>query len=173
GMSTRMIGGLIMVHGDDDGLRVPPRVAPHQIVVVPMLRDTEEDAAILDYCSALVGALNGQDVFREPVRALLDRRPAKAANKRWGWIKKGAPIVIEVGGRDVAGGNVSVLRRDRLYREDGKLDSRIIAKDDFLAQATTMLEGVQQALFEQAHARLHDNIDRTIASLDDLKSLFA
>jgi prolyl-tRNA synthetase len=58
GMSTRMIGGVIMVHGDDDGLRVPPRVAPHQIVVVPMLRDTEEDAAILDYCSEIVADLS-------------------------------------------------------------------------------------------------------------------
>jgi len=132
GVSTRMIGGLIMVHGDDDGLRVPPRVAPYQIVVVPMLRDTDEDAAILEYCSNLVTELNKQDVFREPVRALLDRRPAKAANKRWSWVKKGAPIVIEVGGRDMAGGNVSVIRRDRLYREDGKLDSQVVAKDDFL-----------------------------------------
>jgi prolyl-tRNA synthetase len=173
GMSTRMIGGLIMVHGDDDGLRVPPRVAPYQIVVVPMLRDTEEDAAILDYCAALVSELNEQDVFREPVRALLDRRPAKAANKRWGWVKKGAPIVIEVGGRDVAGGNVSVLRRDRLYREDGKLDSQIVEKSDFLTQASAMLEGIQQALFADANARLHSNIDKSIASLEDLKALFA
>jgi len=138
-----------------------------------MLRDTEEDAAILDYCAALVSELNGQDVFREPVRALLDRRPAKAANKRWGWVKKGAPIVIEVGGRDVAGGNVSVLRRDRLYREDGKLDSQIVEKSDFLTQATAMLEGIQQALFADANARLHGNIDKSIASLEDLKALFA
>ena len=173
GMSTRMIGGLIMVHGDDDGLRVPPRLAPHQIVVVPMLRDTDEDAAILDYCSDLVAQLNKQDVFREPVRALLDKRPVKAANKRWGWVKKGAPIVIEVGGRDVAGGNVSVLRRDRLYRADGKLDSQIVAKADFLGAATSMLEEVQQALFADAQARLHGAIDKSITSLDALKAYFA
>uniref|UniRef100_UPI0035AF6244 aminoacyl--tRNA ligase-related protein n=1 Tax=Sphingomonas sp. TaxID=28214 RepID=UPI0035AF6244 len=119
GMSTRMIGGLIMTHGDDDGLRVPPRIAPWQVVIVPMLRDQPEDAAIVDYCRALQGELNRLSAFGEPVRAFLDLKPAKAANKRWGWVKKGAPIVIEVGGRDVAGGNVSVLRRDRLYREDG------------------------------------------------------
>ncbi|WP_449472389.1 proline--tRNA ligase [Sphingobium chungangianum] len=173
GMSTRMIGGLIMVHGDDDGLRVPPRLAPYQIVVVPMLRDNDEDAAILDYCADLVAELNKQDVFREPVRALLDKRPAKAANKRWGWVKKGAPIVIEVGGRDVAGGNVSVLRRDRLYREDGKLDSQIVAKGDFLGAATGMLEEIQQALFADAQARLHGNIDKSITSLDALKAYLA
>ncbi len=172
GMSTRMIGGLIMVHGDDDGLRVPPRVAPYQVVVVPMLRDTEEDAAIVDYCTDLVNQLNGLDVFREPVRALLDKRPSKAATKRWGWVKKGAPIVIEVGGRDVAGGNVSVIRRDRLYREDGKLDSQIVAKGDFVAGATAMLEDIQASLFADAKARLDGNIDKSITDLDALKAYF-
>jgi len=153
-------------------LRVPPRVAPHQIVVVPMLRETEEDAAILDYCADLVAELNKRDAFREPVRALLDKRPAKAANKRWGWVKKGAPIVIEVGGRDVAGDNVSVLRRDRLYRADGKLDSQVVAKSDFVAAAAGMLEEIQQALFAEAHARLHGNIDKSITALDALKAHF-
>ena len=172
GVSTRMIGGLIMTHGDDDGLRVPPRVAPYQIVVVPMLRDTEEDAAIVDYCMELIDQLNGLDAFREPVRALLDKRPAKAANKRWGWVKKGAPIVIEVGGRDVAGGNVSVIRRDRLYREDGKLDSRIIAKGDLVATAVTMLEEIQMALFADAKARLDGAIDASITDLNALKAYF-
>ncbi len=173
GMSTRMIGGLIMVHGDDDGLRVPPRVAPYQIVVVPMLRDVPEDAAVLDYCGELVRALGRLDVFREPVRALLDRRAAKAATKRWGWVKKGAPIVIEVGGRDVAGGNVSVIRRDRLYRADGKLDSLVVAKADFVGGAAAMLEEIQAALFAQAHGRLHGAINRDVTSLEALKAHFA
>ncbi|MDX3899506.1 MAG: His/Gly/Thr/Pro-type tRNA ligase C-terminal domain-containing protein [Sphingobium sp.] len=172
GMSTRMIGGLIMVHGDDDGLRVPPRVAPYQIVVVPMLRDTEEDAAILDYCAGIVADLNRLDIFREPVRALLDRRQAKAANKRWGWVKKGAPIIIEVGGRDLAAGNVSVIRRDRLYREDGKLDSAGLARADFLSGAAAMLEDIQNSLFDQAHARLHTNINRDVVTLDALQAHF-
>ena len=173
GMSTRMIGGLIMVHGDDDGLRVPPRVAPYQVVVVPMLRDTDEDAAIVDYCADLVSQLNALDVFREPVRALLDRRAAKAATKRWGWVKKGAPIVIEVGGRDVAGGNVSVIRRDRLYRADGKLDSQIVAKDDFVAGATAMLTEIQASLFADAKSRLDGSIDRSITDIEALKAYFA
>lgn len=173
GMSTRMIGGLIMVHGDDDGLRVPPRVAPYQVVVVPMLRDTDEDAAIVDYCADLVGQLNALDVFREPVRALLDRRAAKAATKRWGWVKKGAPIVIEVGGRDVAGGNVSVIRRDRLYRADGKLDSQIVARDDFVAGATGMLTEIQASLFADAKSRLDGSIDRSISDIEALKAYFA
>ena len=158
GVSTRMVGAVIMVHGDDDGLRVPPAIAPWQVVIVPMLRDQPEDAEIVAYCQALQAALAAQTALREPVRALLDLKPAKAAVKRWGWIKKGAPVVIEVGGRDVAGGNVSVVRRDRLYRHDGKLDSNVVARDVFLADLPAMLEDIQGALHAQARAALHGGI---------------
>ncbi len=172
GVSTRMIGGVIMVHGDDDGLRVPPRVAPWQVVIVPMLRDTPEDEAVLDYCAELQGNLAKLSAFGEPVRALLDRRPAKAATKRWGWVKKGAPIVVEVGPRDMAGGNVSVIRRDRLYREDGKLDSTIGPRDDFVAGVTAALEEIQATLHREARARLEAGVT-PIADFAGLEAHFA
>lgn len=172
GMSTRMIGGVIMVHGDDDGLRVPPRIAPWQIVIVPMLRDTEEDAALVDYCKDLQAQLAKLSALGEPVRVQLDLRPAKAAGKRWGWVKKGAPVVIEVGGRDMAGGQVSVIRRDRLYREDGKLDSVVTAKGDFVSGAAALLEEIQGALHAQAKARLDSKIVRGVDSFDALKAHF-
>ncbi len=94
GMSTRMVGGLIMTHGDDDGLRVPPALAPFQVVILPMLREKPEDAALLDYCEALRAAIAGQGALGEPVRVLLDKRPGKAASKRWDWVRKGAPLII-------------------------------------------------------------------------------
>ena len=158
GMSTRMIGGLIMVHGDDDGLRVPPRIAPWQIVIVPMLRDTPADEALIAYAKDIQSNLAKATALGEPVRALLDLKPAKPATKRWGWVKKGAPIVIEIGGRDMAGGNVSLIRRDRLYREDGKLDSQVITRGDFEADAPQLLADIQAALFAEAKARLTANI---------------
>ncbi|WP_242095254.1 aminoacyl--tRNA ligase-related protein [Sphingomonas sp. CROZ-RG-20F-R02-07] len=158
GMTTRMIGAAIMVHGDDDGMRVPPAIAPWQVVIVPMLRDQPEDEAIVAYCRALQVELAKQSALGEPVRALLDLKPAKAATKRWGWVKKGAPIVIEVGGRDVAGGNVSVIRRDRLYRADGKLDSAVVPRDGFVDGASAMLAAIQQALHAEATARLRAGI---------------
>jgi prolyl-tRNA synthetase len=173
GMSTRMIGGLIMVHGDDDGLRVPPRVAPWQIVIVPMLRDTPEDEALVAYCRELQQQLAALSAFGEPVRAMLDLRPAKAAGKRWGWVKKGAPLVIEVGGRDMAGGNVSVIRRDRLYREDGKLDSQVTPRADFVGNAAALLEAVQTSLHTEARARLEANIHRDITDMAGLQAFFA
>lgn len=172
GMSTRMIGGLIMTHGDDDGLRVPPRVAPHQIVIVPMLRDNDEDAAVLDYCKGVVAALNAQTVFGEPVRALLDARAQKASNKRWAWVKKGAPLIVEVGPRDVAGGNVSVLRRDRLYDQGGKLASEIQPRDTFVGAATAALEDIQSALLAEARARTDGNIAHDVTDFAGLKSFY-
>jgi prolyl-tRNA synthetase len=165
-----MIGGVIMTHGDDDGLRCPPRIAPHQIVIVPMLRDNDEDVAILDYCRDLEAQLKALDAFREPVRVLLDTSGAKAQTKRWGWVKKGAPVIVEVGPRDVAGGNVAVIRRDRLYQENGKLDTAFVAKDDFIADAVAMLEAIQASLYAEAKARLDANISRDVT---DLKAYFS
>ena len=158
GVSTRMIGGVIMVHGDDDGLRVPPKIAPWQVVIVPMLRDKPEDEEVVAYCREFQAALAGQSALGEPVRALLDLKPAKAANKRWGWVKKGAPIIVEVGPRDAAGGNVSVIRRDRLYREDGKLDSAILPRDGFVGDVGATLEAIQASLHEQSREKLRAQI---------------
>ena len=158
GVSTRMIGGIIMVHGDDDGLRCPPLVAPWQVVIVPMLRDAPEDEAVIAYCKALQADLTRQSAFGEPVRALLDLKPAKAATKRWGWVKKGAPVIVEVGGRDVAGGNVSALRRDRLYRPDGKLDSAIVSRGAFVGGVGAMLVDIQTTLHREARAKLDAGI---------------
>ena len=163
GVSTRMIGGVIMVHGDDDGLRCPPAIAPWQVVIVPMLRDQPEDEAIVSYCKGLQAELAKASALGEPVRALLDLKPAKAATKRWGWVKKGAPVIVEVGGRDVAGDNVSVVRRDELYREDGKLDSRVQPRAEFVAGAGALLESIQAAL----HAQSIDNVRANIVPLSD------
>ena len=77
GVSTRLIGGVIMTHGDDDGLRLPPAIAPRQIVVVPMLRDKPEDADVLEFCEALAAQLNRAQAFGEPVRALVDRKTGR------------------------------------------------------------------------------------------------
>jgi len=173
GVSTRMVGAVIMTHGDDDGLRVPPAIAPWQIVIVPMLRDTPEDEAVIAYCRELQAALAVGSALGEPIRALIDLKAAKATVKRWGWVKKGAPVIVEVGGRDVSGGNVSVIRRDRLYRQDGKLDSQVLARDVFVTGAGSMLEDIQRAIHHEARARLEKNIERGVSDYAGLESFFA
>ena len=158
GVSTRLIGGVIMTHGDDDGLRLPPAIAPHQVVIVPMFRDDDSDAALLDYARAVAADLNTSNALGEALRVRVDTGAAKASTKRWGWVKKGAPLIIEIGGRDMAGGNVSVIRRDRLYTPEGKLASAVMARGDFASAAAGLLEDIQVALYAEAKARLDANI---------------
>ena len=173
GTSTRLIGGVIMTHGDDDGLRVPPRIAPWQVVILPMLRDKPEDQALLDYCEKLRSAIAGESALGEKVRVLLDKKPGKAAAKRWDWVRKGAPVIIEVGGRDMENGVVSLLRRDRLWAENGKPDFQSPTVVDCAAGISAMLDDIQSSLFEEARSRREANIVRNIASIDALGEFFA
>ena len=173
GVSTRLVGGMIMTHGDDDGLRVPPKLAPWQVVILPMLREDDGDAALLEYCEGLRAALAGQWTLGEPVRVLLDSKPGKAAAKRWDWVRKGAPVIVEVGGRDMDGGVVSLLRRDRLWGENGKPAFQTPTRDDASQTIPVMLDEIQQALFAEARDRREANITRGVDSMAAMKDFFA
>jgi prolyl-tRNA synthetase len=165
GVSTRLIGGVIMTHGDDDGLRVPPAIAPQQIVIIPMLREAPEDADLIEYCQEIVDmfAKLPLTAFGERIRMLLDVKPGKAAAKRWDWVRKGAPIIVEVGPRDMAEGKVAMLRRDRLWNaENGKPAFQFLSREGFSSQAPSLLEAIQKALYEEACARRDANITRGV-----------
>jgi prolyl-tRNA synthetase len=172
GVSTRMVGGLIMTHGDDDGLRVPPAVAPQQVVILPMLRDNDGDAALLDYCDGLKAAISTQTALDEKVRVLHDSRPGKAAAKRWDWVRKGAPVIIEVGPRDMDAGTVSLLRRDQLWGADGKPAFQTPARETVAQAIGGLLEEIQQRLLAEATERRDANIVRDIDSVDALAAFF-
>ena len=166
GVSTRLIGGVIMTHGDDDGLRMPPKIAPRQIVIVPMLRDKPEDKELLDYCAALEKELKAQGI-----RVLVDAKPIKSAEKRWNWVRRGAPVIVEIGGRDAAGDNVTYMRRDAL-RDGDKIASHTAPQTEFVAGATALLDDIQAKLFAEAKARLDGNIVRGLTSFDALADYF-
>jgi prolyl-tRNA synthetase len=96
---------------------------------------------------------------------LLDIKATKAQTKRWNWVKKGAPIILEIGPRDVADGKAAVIRRDRLYQDSGKLATAFTPRDDFLTNASALLEEIQNNLFAEAKARLDANIARDVSDL--------
>ncbi|MFI4972911.1 MAG: proline--tRNA ligase [Caulobacterales bacterium] len=171
GVTTRMIGGVVMTHGDDDGLRLPPAIAPRQVVIVPMLRDKPEDAEVLAFGEALVKTLTAQTAFGERLRALLDIRNTRSAEKRWDWVRKGAPIIVEVGPRDAAAGQVTFMRRDRL-RDGEKITSHTLDREAFVAAVPGLLTEIQNGLFAEAKARLDDNIRGDIRSFDALADYF-
>ncbi len=171
GVSTRLIGGVIMTHGDDDGLRLPPRIAPKQVVIVPMLREKPEDAELLAYCEALEDELNGVTAFSQPMRVKLDRKPIRSANKRWDWLRRGAPILLEIGPRDMAGNQVTMIRRDRL-RDGDKILSQGLAHAEFVARAPALLSEIQANLFAEAKARLDGNIRSDFKDFDAIAAYF-
>lgn len=168
GMSTRMIGAMIMTHGDDDGLRVPPTVAPQQVVILPIARDAEAAARVLPAADELVAKLKANVAFENVVRAQVDKREMNAGEKRWSWIKKGAPIIVELGPRDLDQGTVMVTKRTDIY---GKAPQSL---DDFAATIVQQLEEVQQTLFDEAKTfrdeRLRDDITDFAAFKDFFES---
>ncbi len=128
-----------------------------------MLREAPEDAELLAYCEGVRAALAGQIALGEKVRVLLDQKPGKAAAKRWDWVRKGAPIIIEVGPRDMAEGKIAVLRRDQLWNAaNGKPAFTYPAHGDFVAEAGAALEAIQTSLYEEARARRDANITRGV-----------
>ncbi|MBU1606570.1 MAG: proline--tRNA ligase, partial [Alphaproteobacteria bacterium] len=174
GVSTRMVGAVIMTHGDDDGLRVPPQIAPWQVVILPMLRDKPEDEALLAYCEELRGMLVGQSAFGEKLRVLLDTKPGKAAAKRWDWVRKGAPVIVEVGGRDMEQGVVSLLRRDGLWdASTGKPAFQNPSREGLGEALPAMLDEIQSRLLAQAQERREANIIRDVTEMAAVEAHFA
>ncbi|MBC7769859.1 MAG: proline--tRNA ligase [Phycisphaerales bacterium] len=171
GVSTRMIGGVIMTHGDDDGLRTPPAIAPRQVVIVPMLRGKPEDADLKAYCAALAAELNKESVFGSAVRAFVDMKDAKPADKRWDWVRRGAPLICEIGPRDAANGQVTFINRNAL-REGEKIKSHTLTRDEFVAQAAGLLETNQAELFAEAKTRLEGAIRSDLVTFADLERYY-
>jgi prolyl-tRNA synthetase len=168
GVSTRLLGAIVMTHADDDGMRMPPRIAPHQIVIVPITRDDGDRAKVMEYCTQLAQALTSQTYIGQPLRVRLDSRDIAGADKKWEWIKKGAPLLLEIGQRDIDGGKVCVTRRDRLA--EGK---RFVARDEFVGAVAAELAVVQQGLFDQALAFQKARTVATIKNANELKEYFS
>lgn len=151
GSSTRMVGGLIMAHGDDAGLRVPPRLAPTQVVVLPVRDDEKVVATATQIADALKAA---------GVRVALDARPGLSFGRRvTDWELKGAPVRVEVGPRDLAVGNVTLARRDT-----GEKITVPLA--EAAGRVPALLDDVQSSLYQQA-LTLRDSRTVDVTSIED------
>lgn len=168
GMSTRMLGALVMAHSDDNGLRVPPRIAPWQIVIVPILRNDSDSTAVIAYCESLKAELLAQNYAGDRIRVKLDQRDISGADKKWDWVKKGAPLVLEIGPRDVEGGKVCVTRRDQL--ESGK---RFATRDEFVAGIVAELTSIQKNMYDQALAYRDARMVTTLKTRAEFDAYFS
>lgn len=157
GTSTRMMGGLFMIHADDDGLVLPPVVAPYQIVIIPIVR--EESADSLNSYAENLGAK-----LRElNLRVLVDTTDMRAPDKMWKWIKRGVPLRVEIGAREMENNTVTITRRDI-----GKESKQTITTDELIANAADIMKTIQVEMYERAlkhrNSQIHD-----VATLADLE----
>ncbi len=145
GMTTRLIGGVVMTHSDDDGLVLPPRIASAHVVIVPILHSDDAKAKVIPFCEKLAHGLKQMKYHGEGVRVIVDTRDMRGGDKNWSWIKKGVPVRVEVGLREVEGGKVSVARRDRGHR-----DTTMMSPDELEHGICGILDDIQKHLLEKA-----------------------
>ncbi|TSC58436.1 MAG: prolyl-tRNA synthetase [Candidatus Peregrinibacteria bacterium Greene0416_19] len=161
GLSTRIIGTVIVVHGDAKGLRLPPMLAPIQMVIVPIYKTDEEKTAVLKIAREI------EAVLKPTVRIKVDDRDEKSPGFKFNeWEVKGVPVRIELGPRDLEKKQVTVVRRDT-----GEKTAMPIASCTPSAMQT-LLAGIQQSLYDQAEEFLKSHT-HTVESYDDLKKIIA
>ena len=167
GVSTRLIGGVIMTHADDEGMVVPPRIAPYQVIFVPVIKKAEDEEKVMAYINEVALELKKQTPFGEKIRIKIDKRNKQAVDKFWEWTRKGAPVICEIGPRDVESQGMMVRERLNIGAKE------IVSKADFVASVSNRLEKIQKELFDRAKARMDQNIRTDISSPEEFKAYFS
>ncbi|KAF0094096.1 MAG: prolyl-tRNA synthetase [Puniceicoccaceae bacterium 5H] len=164
GVSTRLVGGLVMTHSDDDGLIAPPRLAPLHVVILPVLIKEESRAEVLEYCHKLREELRNVWWHDQKLDVHIDDRDLRGGDKMWQWVKKGVPLRVEVGPRDIAKDSLFVGRRDT--GEKGP-----VPRAEFVATIGERLDEIQQNLLNRARA-FRDEHTHVINSEQDFYDFF-
>lgn len=165
GVSTRLIGGLIMIHGDDDGLILPPRIASAHVVLLPIIRKPEDKEKVMTYVNNLAAELRDVPFHSKRIEVEIDDRDIGGA-RGWDWIKKGIPIRVEIGPRDIEANSVFVARRDKSHKE--KMSFK---RDAFIKQIPDILNEIQKNLFDRASAFTNEHTV-AIDDKDEFTSFF-
>jgi prolyl-tRNA synthetase len=166
GMTTRMIGTLIMTHADDDGLVLPPRIAPTHVVILPITPKEETRGPVLEAADKLAAQLRALQYSGKPIEVEVDRRDLGGGVKNWEWIKKGVPLRVELGPRDLESGKVAVSRRDQSVKA-----KEFLANEDFVGRVVEMLDSIQATLLQRA-TEFRDANTRAIDSKEEFYAFF-
>ncbi len=155
GVSTRLIGTLIMAHSDDKGLVAPPRLAPVQVVIIPMGRDEETRSQTIGAAERIAQSLRDQSYSGQPIRVKIDKREKESPGFKYNyWELRGACIRIEIGPRDLEAGTAMVSRRDTGDKQPLSLDG------DLPSKLVDLLEEIQKDLYDRALAFREANTHR-------------
>jgi prolyl-tRNA synthetase len=166
GVSARLVGTLVMTHADDDGVVLPPRIASTQIVILPITQKEETRAAVLEACDELAKKLRESRYVDLPIEVEVDRRDLGGGAKNWEWIKKGVPLRVEIGPRDLEKKSVEVSRRDKSIKAKQSMPMH-----NFVSLAPEILMSIQNSLYERAK-RFRDENTRVINSKKDFYHFF-
>jgi prolyl-tRNA synthetase len=164
GVSTRLIGAIIMTHSDDNGLVLPPLIASSHVVLMPIVKKAAHRSSVMDYTHSLAHELRGLTYHNRKIMVEIDDR--EIGGRGWDWIKKGIPLRVEIGPRDISQDSVFVGRRDR---EAG--DRELIRRDDFVATVVQTLDHIQSNLYDRA-LRFRDEHTVPIDSRDEFYAFF-
>ncbi len=167
GSTTRLIGALIMTHADDDGLRLPPRIAPYHVVIIPVLVKPEMQEEVLAYAEKIRASLAALVFCGKPVRVHVDKREMRGGDKNWDWIKKGVPLRIEVGPRDVVSQKCMLTRRDKAHTEKEN-----VTIEHLISSLSSILSNIQETYFSQALEFQKRHTHRDITTFEELKAFF-
>lgn len=170
GVSTRLIGGVIMSHADDEGMVVPPRIAPYQIIFIPLIKKNDDAAKIMEYIENIQAQLKNKTAFGERLRIKIDSRDKSSVDKVWEWVRKGAPMVCEIGARDIENGGLMVKERIFFGQPEGK---KILKTEEFVATVSERLEFLQHEMFKRAKERLEQNIRTDIKTPEEFAAYFS
>jgi len=165
GVSTRLVGGVIMTHGDDDGIILPPRVASSHVVLMPIIREPDERGRVMEFTESLASQLKARGYRGSDVRVETDDREIGGA-RGWEWIRKGVPVRVEIGPRDIAKDSVSVARRDRDHKK-----REFTGRKRFVEELPDMLDDIHHTLYSRARTFMEDNT-KTVSKKDDFYDFF-
>lgn len=166
GVTTRLIGGLIMTHSDDDGLILPPRVAPKHLVILPIYRGENDREDVLAYCRNLRDDLRKINYYDRNLEVLIDDRDLRGGEKTWQHIKRGVPLRLEIGPRDIENDSVFMGRRDR-----GPKEKQSISRVQFVAEVSRILDDMQSGMLNKARERV-SAMTRDIDDFESFKDFF-
>lgn len=150
GVSTRLIGALIMTHADDDGMIMPPKIAPAHAVILPIYRDEQQRTEVLEYCRRLKADLSNLVYAGRVLEVVLDDRDLRGGEKKWYHVKRGVPLRIEIGPKDLAQDSVFLARRDTG-------EQRGVARAELLSTIIGLLDQIQDNLFQRAKLLRQDH----------------
>jgi len=166
GVSTRLIGGLIMTHSDDNGLMLPPKLSPSHVVILPIIHKEADRASILAYCKQLADELQDIQYHGRRLGVEIDTRDMAGGEKSWSWVKKGIPLRLEIGNKECTGNTVFMGRRDREYK-----DRNTLSRHEFISTIKAELDDIQAHLLLRAQAFQKQNTN-VITNKDDFYAFF-